>query len=76
MAGMFAQFLVSAFLVVAVPAGDAYLFMLSSKPHSLMMFEHSSRTYSVIISTVVDQHPRLGRVALAAHSQSRLGEIV
>lgn len=30
LAGMFAQFLVTSSLVVAVPPGDAYLFMLNS----------------------------------------------
>ncbi|PSR78574.1 hypothetical protein PHLCEN_2v7321 [Hermanssonia centrifuga] len=38
LAGLFAQYLVTAFLVVAVPSGDAYLFMLnmSSYPLSLI----------------------------------------
>jgi len=37
MAGMFAQFLVTAFLIVAVPAGDAYLFMLSMSSYPLSL---------------------------------------
>ncbi|GJE86598.1 amino acid permease [Phanerochaete sordida] len=37
MAGMFAQFLVTAFLIIAVPAGDAYLFMLSMSSYPLSL---------------------------------------
>lgn len=37
MSGMFAQFLVTAFLIIAVPAGDAYLFMLSMSSYPLSL---------------------------------------
>ncbi|EKM56614.1 uncharacterized protein PHACADRAFT_172270 [Phanerochaete carnosa HHB-10118-sp] len=37
MAGLFAQFLVTAFLIAAVPAGDAYLFMLSMSSYPLSL---------------------------------------
>ncbi|KAF7797669.1 hypothetical protein EIP86_008869 [Pleurotus ostreatoroseus] len=48
LAGLFAQYIVNALLVVAVPAGDAYLFMLNCKHQASLILKLSADPLSNI----------------------------